>query len=233
MIERIQEVLVNLDKARSAGVISNSTRDNFKEFLLSIRTRIVSGRKLSPGQNKYLNDIEKQCSEEEIKLANEWLSDYSDDLRDIAIICAEYYESNSSGGNYFRNIRNKVLENPKGHTLSKREFNAMCTNDYAVKVINEMKSENRFKVGQIVQVRTTNRLDMAQHLYESSELRNLSYRLHKDARYDRKVMAMITGVNTKPMYRATVGGKVYSILPLGHTIQLFACEKDLKKAKTK
>jgi|DEB0MinimDraft_10_1074344.scaffolds.fasta_scaffold18256_3 hypothetical protein len=229
MIERIQEVLVNLDKARSAGVVSNSRRDYFKAFLLSIRTQVASGKKLSAGQNKYLNDIERQCSEEEIKLADEWIQNYSDDLRDVAIMCAEYYESNSAGGNYFRDIRNKVLENPKGHTLSKKEFNAMCANKYAVKIINEMKSDNKFKVGQIVEVRSTNRLDMAP--YDDRSTRQRAYQMGKKAMRGERVYAMVIGINTKPMYRAVSGGKVYSIIIPGSTLKLLACEKDLKKAR--
>lgn len=229
MIERIQETINSVDRARAAGLILETTRHRFIDFLKSIRTQVSTGRKLSGGQNKYLNDIEKQCSEEEIKLADEWIQNYNDDLRDVALMCAEYYESNSEGGNYFKNIRNRVLQNPRGHTLSKKEFNAMCANKYAVKVINEMKSENKFKVGQIVEVRSTNRLDMAP--YDDRRVRQNAYQTGRKAMRGDRVYAMVTGVKTKPMYRAVSGGKVYSILPVGSTQKLLACEKDLKKAR--
>ena len=62
MLERIQELLVKVDRATAAGVILETTGVRFKDFLKNMRTQVTTGRSLSPGQNKYLIDIESTLS---------------------------------------------------------------------------------------------------------------------------------------------------------------------------
>jgi len=229
MLERIQELLVKVDRATAAGVILETTSGRFKDFLKNMRTQTTTGRSLSPGQNKYLVDIENTCSDETIREADEWSANYNDELREVAVVCAEFYETSPEGSSYFKRERAKVLSNPDGHVLSKREFARMCMNKYADKVINEMKTEPRFSVGQIVEVRTTNRLDMTPY-YDKQKARS-AYELFRKAMRGERVMALVTKVNAMPMYRAVAGGKVYSIVPLGSMNSYYACEKDLKKSR--
>ena len=229
MIERIQELLVNVDRASASGVIFETTKVRFASFLTSIRTQLTTGRNLSPGQKKYFSDIEKTCSEEKIREADQWVANYNDDLRQVAVICANYYETSPDSSSYFKVERKKVLSNPEGHVLSQREFTRMCMNKYANKVIAEMKTDPKFVVGQVVQVRTTNRLDMTPY-YDRNVARN-AYQIYRKAARGEKVMAMVTKLNPISMYRATTGGKVYSIIPFGTTQTYYACEKDLKKVR--
>ena len=228
MLERIQQLLISVDQATAAGVIYEGTSERFKKFLKSIRTQVTTGRTLSPGQNKYLVDIENTCSDDNIEEANKWSESYDDDLREVAVICAEYYENSPEGQHYFKKIRTKVLENRSGHVLSKNEFNKMCCNKYAVNVINELKSKPRFSTGQIVQIRSVNRLDMAP--YSDREKKRYAYKLQKMGEKE-TVLAMVVKVNSRTIYRPISGGKVYTILPIGTSIPVYACEKDLKFPK--
>lgn len=223
MLERITEARNLLEPALNSGVIPNAPFQRFRDYLTSIDRQVQNGRALSPGQLKYLESIEKQCSKEAVKEANEW--DYSDDLRELAIICAEYYENNSES--YFETLRQRVLNDVEAHKLNKREFFRMCGNKFAHKVIEEHQTEARFSVGDIVQVRATNRLDMAPQ--SNREMFKDVYKLHRQAARHDKVMAMV--IKAKPIapYRATKGGKVYQILPIGWTTPLYCAEKDLKK----
>ena len=229
MIERIQKALVAVAHATAHGVITENTEYRFVEFLKSIRTQTTTGRNLSPGQTRYLTDIEDRCCEEKITEAKDWINQYNDELREVAVTCAQYYHNAPDENSYFLKIRSKVLADPKGHVLSKRDFDKMCCNKYAVKVLNEMKTEPRFKIGQIVQVRKTNRLDMAP--YKDSASRRYAYGLYRKAARDGKLFAVVVKINPRPIYRATPGGKVYKILPLGESKPVIACEKDLKFAK--
>ena len=229
-VERIQECIVSVDKSHAAGVITQSTRNRFNDFLKNMRTQLATGRGLSPGQSKYVSDIENHCSVQNIDEAVKWINDYGDDLREIAVLCAEYYDNQpSNGGQYFRSIRRKVLDNPKGHILSKNEFNKMCMNKYAQKVIEENSRIPIFSPGQVVVVRNSNRLDMSPSNNREEYQRN--YKLYRRAARGEKVMVMILESNARPMYRSTKGGKVYKVLPLGEVQPLFACEKDLKKVR--
>ena len=227
-IERIQECIVSVDKSLVAGVVTKTTRNKFVDFLKSMRTQLSSGKAMSPGQNKYVSDIEKHCSVQSIGSAMLWIENYNDDLREIAVLCAEYYASHPEG-NYFVQIRNKVLDNPKGHVLSKKDFSKMCMNKFAQKVIEENNTPAVFSPGQVVSVRNSNRLDMSPTQDKDESKRN--YKLYRRAARGEKVMVMILKVNARPMYRNTRGGKGYKVLPIGETRPLFACEKDLKKVR--
>lgn len=229
VVERIQECIVSVDKSLAAGMLTQRTRDKFVDFLKNMRTQVSTGKAMSPGQNKYVSDIEQQCSSEKIREASDWVLNYNDDLREIAVICAEYYENAPDGQSYFRETRRKVIDNPKGHVLSKKDFTGMCMNKYADKVIRERQSEPRFAKGQMVQLRASNRVDM--YPTETREERSRYYKIYRRAARGEKVMGMILEVNARPIYRSTVGGKVYKVLPIGDSSPIFACEKDLKKAR--
>lgn len=223
MLNRITEARNLLQPALDAGVIPNAPFQRFSDYLTSINQQLQNGRTLSDGQVRYLESIEKQCSREAVEEALQW--DYSDDLRQLAVICAEYYENNSES--YFETLRRRVLGDVEGHKLNKREFFRMCGNKFAHKVIEEHQEEARFSVGDMVQVRATNRLDMAPH--GSRDMYKNIYKLHRQAARHEKVMAMV--IKAKPIapYRATKGGKTYQILPIGWTAPLYCAEKDLKK----
>jgi hypothetical protein len=229
MIEQIQETLINVDRALAAGVIANGTRSRFAEFLRSVRTQITQGRKISPGQRKYLGDIQTQCDETEIAAAAAWINDYSDDLREIAIICANYYESAPDSSNYFSEIRANVFANPSQHILSKREFTKMCMNKYTEKVVESTLSEPKFSKGQFITVRSSNRLDMTP-LETRTEMKRY-YDLHRKAARGESVTGMVVAVNAVPVYRAAKDSKVYKVLPVGDTRPFLIVERDMKKYK--
>ena len=228
MQERIDKCIQSVEYAGASGVILQTTARRFTDFLSSIKEQTKS-RSLSPGQRKYLEDIESNCSAEKIKEADDWVLNYNDDLREIALICAEYYEHAPDGQSYFREVRRKVIDNPKGHVLSKKDFTKMCMNKYADKVIRESQSEPRFTQGQMVELRASNRIDM--YPTDTREERTRYYRIYRQAARGEKVMAMVLEVNARPIYRSTVGGKVYKVLPIGDSNPIFACEKDLKKSR--
>lgn len=179
VVERIQECIVNVDRSLAAGVITQHSRDRFVDFLKKMRTQLTTGRPLSPGQNKYVSDIETQCSSSNIEEADNWVLNYGDDLRSIAVLCAEYYENAPDGQAYFRETRRKVLDNPTGHVLSKRDFTSMCMNKYADKIIRESKTEPRFMNGQMVELRSSNRVDMCPT--DTREERRRYYRIYRQA----------------------------------------------------
>ena len=236
MIKRIQECKRKLYSAWKVGEISDSRLHPWNAFLDSIGQQVeMNNKTLSSKQVAHLARIESACSDETINTALEWNSNYGSDLREIAVICAEYYLNHPDmTQRYWTHIAKKVMKDPKGHTLNKFQFSRMCMNKYADKVIQEYKSAPKFQPGQMVQVRTTNRLDMAPE-YGSSrkKITNLRYKLHRRAVRGERVLAMVISSNARPMYRATKGGKVYSILPVGSEIKvpIYACEKDLKNMK--
>ncbi len=229
MIHKIQATLVNLDLALAAGVITSFSRGKFADFLRNRRTQVTQGRKLSPGQRKYLGDIQGRCNESEIAAAAAWINDYNDELREIAIICANYYESAPDSSNYFSEIRANVFANPSQHILSKRDFTKMCMNKYSEKVVESTLSEPKFSKGQFIAVRSSNRLDMCP--LETRTERRRYYDLHRKAARGETVVGMVVAVNAVPVYRAAKDSKVYKVLPIGDTKPFLIVERDMKKYK--
>ena len=231
MIKQIQETLVNVDRALAAGVIANGARSRFAKFLRSVRTQVTQGRKLSPGQRKYLADIQMQCDESEITAAAAWINNYNDELREIAIICANYYQSAPDGSNYFSEIRANVFANPSQHILSKRDFTKMCMNKYSEKVVESTLSEPKFTKGQLIAVRSSNRLDMCPLNGYSTLDAKRYYDLHRKAARGETVVGMVIAVNAVPVYRAAKDSKVYKVLPVGGTKPFLIVERDMKRYK--
>ena len=232
MIKRIEKAIHSVKLSCAAGVITETTTNRFSDFLKSILNQVKSNRTLSGGQEKYLSDIEVVCSNKSIEESLQWAVDYNDDLREAALICAQYYQAleDSNQGNYFSKQREIVLNDPSGHVLSKKQFKGMCGNKFAVKVLQEMKREPKFSVGQMVLLRSTNRLDMAPIANRGAA--KFAYNLHRAAVRGEKVMALVTSVDPIPIYRASKGGRVYGILPVGSQNVLYSSEKDLKSVRT-
>ena len=223
MLDRIKEAIALIKPALDAGVIPNAPAIRFHDFLQSFSRQVKAGKTPSAGQIRYLESIEKQCSKEAVEEALQW--DYRDDLRELAVICAEYYENNSES--YFESLRTRVLSDVEGHKLNKREFFRMCGNKFAHKIIEEHQQPARFEVGEMVQIRSSNRLDMSPKV--SRDMYRKVYDLHRKAARHDKVLAMVIKVKPIAPFRATKGGKTYQILPIGWTMPLYCAEKDLKK----
>lgn len=237
MIKRIEECIRKLRLLYEAGEVGTSRFTHGNSFLISIKHQMQRKKTLSEKQKNHLCRIESSCSDEVLEASKAWHKSYDSELREIAIICAEYYANHPDiTQRYWSDISSKVLEDKEGHSLSKHEFTRMCMNPYADKVIQEYKSVPKFQPGQMVQVRTTNRLDMAPEYGKSvgtGAMGTVKYKLHRRAARGGRVLAMVISSNARPIYRAALGGKVYSILPVGSEIKvpIYACEKDLKKMK--
>jgi hypothetical protein len=216
----IEDVLLALE----AFAIPERSYVRYTSFLNSMKKQLASGRDLSPGQEKYVSDIESKCCKQSIDDAKKWIDEYNDDLREIAVICAEYYALLPEG--YFSNIYHKVLGDPKSHVLSKNEFTKMCMNKYATKVIQEQQSECRFNVGDMVEIRKTNRIDIAPNRNTAH-----AYKLFRAAMRGERTLALVMETKARPMNRAIAGGKIYKILPTTTGLPVYAAEKDLKRTK--
>ena len=225
MKNRILSCIQQLSKATEVVLLNPTRSKMYNKFLKDIVVR-VQFRKLTDAQVAYLERIEKSCSEDAINEHASWVSNYDANLREVAIICAEYY---AHTGDYYHYTSKKVLNDRDGHVLAKEEFNRMCANKYAHAVIKSWTSEPAYHVGQLVQIRKTNRLDMCRDKW--GNVISSQYKLHKKAMEGENVTAVVLESNAAPVYRAIKGGKVYKILPFGSTTPVYACEKDIKKLR--
>ena len=227
-------------KAESVGVINRRLYLKYDQFLSSVigqlglsddpdcpwndRDAITRRGTLTRPQLDWIDAIQQKCSEGAIAEHEVWIKEYGQELREVAVICAEYYTHLAE--TYFRHSAQKVLSDREGHILNKPEFTAMCMNRYAVKVLEEHRSEPRFKAGQMVEVRKANRIDIAPNLGAAAS--NSSYKVFRKASRGERILAMVIKAKARPANRAIKGGKIYKIIPVLTGIPIYAAEKDLK-----
>ena len=199
-----------------------------KQFYFSLLWQHENKKKktfgLSPSQFHHLERLYNKYSMEEIKKKEEFAENYSDDHRRIALRCAQYYADQYPP--YFDAIVQKVLSDPEGHTLSYNEYNKMCNNKYAKKILACYEEKPKYCVGDFVQIRATNRVDIA----NTNQKEGYMPRRSSCSKMANK-FCMVIEVNAKPITRAAKGARIYKVLITDEAQPIYAHESDLKKAR--
>jgi len=198
-----------------------------KQFYTSLywqhenRKKNTSG--LSSSQLYHLERLYNKYSAEEITKKEEFKNSYSDDHRLVAVRCAEYYKSQHPV--YYDNIATKVMEDPKGHILTYAEYNKMCNNKYAKKILSAYDEPAKFAVGDIVQIRASNRVDLANFS------RADAYPRQRACSEVRNKTCMVLEPDALPITRPAKGARIYKILIIGEGQPIYAHESDLKNIR--
>ncbi len=197
--------------------------DKEKEFLGSARKYLDSKGFLTSGQKNWLNTISEKYSHEKISEISAWKDNWSQEHRNIAIQVAHYYKENPP---YFSRQVHTILSDPDNFVLSKREWDKFCENKYAKKIRNEYDSVEKFKVGECIQIRKTNKIGAANYNIDNAITVPRIAKFPTD-----DVVGFVLAVNSKPITRAAKGSRIYSILLSGCTSPVYAHESDLKKMR--
>lgn len=208
----------------------NSVEDKIaygdKQFYMSLlwQHENKTASDLSSSQLYHLERLYNRYSEENLKTRAEFEKSYDSVLRGKALKCAQYYADQYPP--YYDGIVTKVLNDPTGHILSHNEYNKMCNNKYAKKILACYESAPKYGVGDFVQIRATNRIDVANtdrasgHQPRRSSCRTMSNKV-----------CMVVEVNAKPITRPAKGARIYKVLVTDETQPIYAHESDLKKAR--
>ncbi len=195
-----------------------------KQFYMSLFWQHENKRELSSSQLYHLERLYNKYSMDEIKKKEEFAKNYSDELRDIAVKCAQYYADQYPP--YYDGIVEKVLKDPEGHVLSYNEYNKMCNNKYAKKILACYEEQAKYGVGDFVQIRATNRVDIANTNQKEGHMPRRSVCSQMANKF-----CMVLEVNAKPITRAAKGARVYKVLITDEAQPIYAHESDLKKAR--
>jgi len=194
-----------------------------KDFLQSVRKRVVSESPLSYAQNSWIKSLSDKYSLERIEEERAWILAFDDDKRDVALKVATYYDA-TQGASYFIGTVSKVLANPKDFVLTKTEWDKFCENKYALKIRKIYEQEPKFKKADCIQIRAANRIDLANTLVGSYPNRRARYR-------EANKIGFVLEVNARPVTRAAKGSRIYKILLTGDTSPIYAHESDLKRKR--
>ena len=194
-------------------------------FVESLEHQFKQKGRLSDSQERHLFKLTNKYNMDRIREENAWCKNYGPEQRDIAIKCANYYDGQYQ--TYFHDIVNKVLGDPEHHILTLGEYNKLCKNKYALKVLASYDAPEKFAVGDVVQIRANNRVDIA----------NTDQKTGAVARGTRSTWGltnktcMVLEVNAKPITRAAKAARVYKILIIDETSPIYAHESDLKRLR--
>ena len=204
MLERIQNTLKNIQITRDGGWLADGQRHI--DFLKDMIELYTSKSGFSSGQRRYISFLEERYTDEYIQEEVQWRESYNDDLREIAVRCAHYY--NAQTPIYYSFTVSKVLGAPTTHVLSKKEFHKMCMNKYADKVLQEYKTDARYKVGDLVTPRA-------------------------NSSHKHKGHGLILAANFQPITRACKGSKPYKVKFLKSNKVEIVHEKEIKSIRRK
>ncbi|MAG59982.1 hypothetical protein CMO96_04300, partial [Candidatus Woesebacteria bacterium] len=210
--------LEDIDKviARSEG----HRRQREEAFLTSIRQQFIQKGSLSYGQEQWFQSIAETYSDEAMNEEEQWRLAWDDERRTTAVRIAHYYQANPP---YFSNYVDMIFLDPSRFILTKKQWNKFCENKYAKRIRGIYDVPEKFKQGDLVQIRVNNRLDIANYNAPSRAF----YKKNADK------AAFVLKVNALPITRAAKGARVHQFLVAGPTKPIMAHESDLKKARRK
>ena len=195
-----------LDRLTMALEKSNLLTDWERGFVESLHEQFNKRGRLSRRQIEILERIENdKLSSSAVENAKHWFSEYSDEHRRIARICAEYYKVSG----YFTNLVHSILGS-EDFIPSEKQYKKMCENKYAKKILAEHDAEPKYSIGSVVAFRST--ADWS----------------HQQKSGGMPCIVISSGGSIKS---AAKGSKPYTVLPYGST-QVIECEeRHIKKCK--
>ena len=193
-----------------------------KGFLESVLEQRKKG-KLSGAQLRTIVKIEAKYTDVAIAEKQYWKECWSDYHRDLSLKAAHYYNANKP---YFGDIVQRVLSDKENFFLLESDFLKLTNNKYSLKVLKNYEEELKFKVGDPVQIRATNRIDTA-----NASVDQYSYPNKKVRREMVDKVGFVIKTDAKPVTRAARGSRIYQILITGEVAPIYAHESDLKRVK--
>ena len=114
---------------------SKQSEDDMKTtaFLESLKQGLLKFGTLTEKQSLALQRMERLSTPEAKAAAAEWIKEYPAAHRKNAIICAKYYLANPP---YFSSLAKDIVNNPN-FVPTKSQFDHLCTNPFAKKVLKE------------------------------------------------------------------------------------------------
>ena len=193
-----------------------------KGFLESVLEQRKKG-KLSDAQLRTIVKIEAKYTDVAIAEKQYWKECWSDYHRDLSLKAAHYYNANKP---YFGNLVQRILSDKENFFLLESDFLKLTNNKYSLKVLKNYEEELKFKVGDTIQIRATNRIDTA-----NASVDQYSYPNKKVRREMVDKIGFVIKTDAKPVTRAARGSRIYQILITGEVAPIYAHESDLKRAK--
>ena len=121
-----------------------------KNFLTSIKDYFVKYNKLSDGQSNHLEKIAQRYTADAVKQRDEWYASWNEQKKDNFKKIIDYYLNSV----YYTTITRKVQDNPE-YIPTEKEYDTIVNNKYAQRYLNNLNSQPKYQVGDLVQIRSS------------------------------------------------------------------------------
>ena len=146
--------------------------------------------------------------------AYEKVSQWDDEKKQIAKTIANYYD----GTGYFQGLVNTILHTQGGDfTMTERQYNAMCCNKYAKKILDAKNGEPLYPVGSMATLRTN--------------ITGVNLGGIRTAWRRAKTDLVVVLSTDEPIKAAAKGCKTYKVVLVGDSEPVTIEERDLKRMK--
>jgi hypothetical protein len=183
------------------------------DFVSSLEGYVGS---LSPAQENNLVKIEALFSDENVNQVKNWEQSFTKENADIWQALMEYYDNTP----YFSATRARINRaEAQGTTYipSKNEYEMVCQGKYGKRLQAALLDEPKFAEKSLVAIRGS---------FNPASIRRQKY----TSKIKPNNLVFVVDNNTKKVYNACKGGKVYVVIGLGDTKPVEIEERYLKKA---
>jgi len=195
-----------LEKIKKENLAANT-----REFVESLIDFFNKKGGLTVNQLNAFEKIESRWSPQEKVKLEEWKKEYLASYQEQAKIISQYYAHTG----YFASLSDKILSD-ENFIPSRKEFNKMVKNKYAQKVLAAHYQIPRFKVSEMVQVRS-----------------NVGKRGYDRALTSLRSRLCFVLANDLVIKNACEGAKRYRLLPMGESHPIEIEERYLMKPNKK
>lgn len=138
--------------ARLDSLIARSdVSERDKQFFISLKGGWDKYNSLTAGQSDALKKAEIRYSPQAAQQRNDWVANFTPVMRERMRLCAEYYSKTT----YFTDLAKRILQDMT-FIPTEKQYNALCNNKYATRLIEQTIAGPKFNVGDVVQVRGGN-----------------------------------------------------------------------------
>ena len=196
----------------------NERKDTLRQwdagFVESVLSQLNRGYSLSPNQTKTIDSIVERNSPEALERAANWDSEWDDEKKQIAKTIAEYYQEHG----YFRDLVKEILDSKDNNfKMTERQYNAMCCNKYAEKVLDAKNAAPLYPVGSMATLRTN--------------ITGVNIGGIRTAHRRAKTDLVVVLSTDEPIKSAAKGCKTYKVVFVGDSEPVTIEERDLKRMK--
>ena len=197
------ELVARIEKTVAQGV--STLTDWERSFLSSLLESANKWGRLTAKQHEVYQRIERKSDPANIKAANDWRDNFTDEMRAAAVFAANYYKANPP---YFGDAAERIL-NDSSYIPSEKLYRKMVLNKYVRRAMQHAQSGPLYTVGSMVTVRNSQSVKGALARYRNQPV------LIVEAQQD--------------VTSATKGARKYKVLPVGGDKPIETEERYLKK----